>query len=110
MLVTSSLLTLHIMSLGLRNQVLPRQRAGCQMPEYLMIIAQSAAKQIQRLQTVKCFYFIHPLVQEWKPAEMETVLLSLTRTTGRLEMCWHYNSPVSQTEGSKHHLPICITE
>lgn len=40
------------------------------MEEYLMIIAQSAAKQIQRLQAMKCFYFIHPLMQEWKSAEM----------------------------------------
>lgn len=40
------------------------------MEEYLMIIAQSAAKQIQRLQTMKCFYFIHPFMQEWKSAEI----------------------------------------
>lgn len=35
-----------------------------------MIITQSAAKQIKRLQTMKCFYFIHPLMQEWKSAEI----------------------------------------
>ncbi len=43
------------------------------MPEYLMIITQSAAKQIQRLQTVKCFDFIHPLVQEWKSEEKKNM-------------------------------------
>lgn len=36
------------------------------MEEYLVIISQSAAKEIQTLQTLKWFYFIHPLVQEWK--------------------------------------------
>lgn len=41
------------------------------MLEYLMIITQSAAKQIQTLQTMKCFYVIHPLMQEWKSAEMK---------------------------------------
>lgn len=40
------------------------------MKEHLVIITQSAAKQIQSLQTVECFYFIHSLVQEWKSAEM----------------------------------------
>ena len=41
------------------------------MLEYLVIITQSAAKQIQTLQTVKRFDFIHPLMQEWKSAEMK---------------------------------------
>lgn len=84
------------------------------MKEYLMIITQSAAKQIQRLQTMKCFYFVHPLVQEWKSAEMGGILAV---TVSGIEnwkagdtVCWHCKLPISQTEGSKHHLPICITE
>lgn len=36
-----------------------------------MIVTQFAAKQIQRLQIMKCFYFIHSLVQKWKPAEIK---------------------------------------
>lgn len=39
------------------------------MLEQLVIVTQFAAKQIERLQTMKCFYFIHPLVQERKPAK-----------------------------------------
>lgn len=35
-----------------------------------MTISQSTAKQIQGLQTVKCFDLIHPLTQESKPTEM----------------------------------------
>lgn len=60
------------------------------MKEYLMVITQSAAKQIQNLQTVKCFYFIHSLVQEWKSAEMGTEAIAITISginTGRLEIC-----------------------
>ena len=39
------------------------------MLEHLMIIPQSASKQVQTLQTMKCFNFIHPLMQKWKPKE-----------------------------------------
>lgn len=41
------------------------------MLKKLMIVTQFAAKQIQRLQIMKCFYFIHSLVQKWKPAEIK---------------------------------------
>lgn len=80
------------------------------MQEYLVIITQSAAKQIQRLQTMKSFYFIHLLMQEWKSADMKGTRDVIVKETVRLEVCCHYKLPISQTEGSKHHLPIRITE
>lgn len=41
------------------------------MEEYLMIISQSAAKQIKTLQALKWFYFIHPLMQEWESEKVK---------------------------------------
>lgn len=36
-----------------------------------MIVTKSAAKQVQRLQAVKCLNCIHPLVQKWESGGTE---------------------------------------
>lgn len=55
-----------------------------------MIVSQSAAKEIQRLQTMKCFYFIQSLIQEWKPTKMnvtsEASFFRRKLNVGRLKM------------------------
>lgn len=51
------------------NNALPGQGAGCQVRENVMVITKSAAKKVQRLQTMKCFDCIHLLVQKWKSTE-----------------------------------------
>lgn len=69
------------------------------MLKKLMIVTQFAAKQIQRLQIMKCFNFIHSLVQKWKPAEIKEEQQMLA-VRGKEEkeprsFWWQSDSPVS---------------